>query len=124
MGLLVVGPCGGTLKAAAATMRFRRFIGFSLYTKTGCNAVMIYGGGVLRKRKFVWIAAACGAIGGLAASAPMAMVILNAASAPPGRLPEGWQLKVNRGTPEITLIGEPTGQVLRFRSRNSSFALE
>ena len=54
----------------------------------------------------------------------MAMVILNAASAPPGRLPEGWQLKVNRGTPDITLIGEPTGQVLRFRSRNSSFALE
>ena len=27
------------------------------------------------------------------------MVILDATSAPPGRLPEGWQLKVNRGSP-------------------------
>jgi hypothetical protein len=63
-------------------------------------------------------------MGAFAASAPMAMVILNATSAPPGRLPEGWQLKVNRGVPDITLIGEPAGQVLRFKSRKSSFALE
>jgi hypothetical protein len=54
----------------------------------------------------------------------MALVILNATSAPAGRLPDGWQLKVNRGTPDITLIGEPQGQVLRFNSRKSSFALE
>jgi hypothetical protein len=59
-----------------------------------------------------------------AASSPMALVILNATSAPAGRLPDGWQLKVNRGTPDITLIGEPKGQVLRFKSRKSSFALE
>src|SRR5437016_13710974 len=54
----------------------------------------------------------------------MAMVILNATSAQPGRLPDGWQLKVNRGTPDITLIGEPSGHVLRFKSHKSSFALE
>ena len=54
----------------------------------------------------------------------MAMVILNATSAQPGRLPDGWQLKVNRGTPDVTLIGEPTGHVLRFKSHKSSFALE
>jgi len=54
----------------------------------------------------------------------MALVILNATAAAPGRLPEGWQLKVNRGAPDITLIGEPSGQVLRFKSRKSSFALE
>ncbi len=54
----------------------------------------------------------------------MAMVILNATSAQPGRLPDGWQLKVNRGTPDITLIGEPSGHVLRFKSYKSSFALE
>lgn len=54
----------------------------------------------------------------------MALVILNATSAPPGRLPAGWQLKVNRGTPDITLISEPSGQVLRFKSHKSSFALE
>jgi hypothetical protein len=54
----------------------------------------------------------------------MALVILNATAAMPGRLPEGWQLKVNRGTPDITLIGESSGRVLRFKSRKSSFALE
>jgi hypothetical protein len=54
----------------------------------------------------------------------MAMVILNATSAKPGRLPDGWQLRVNRGAPDITLIGEPSGRVLRFKSNKSSFALE
>ena len=54
----------------------------------------------------------------------MALVILNATAALPGRLPEGWQLKVNRGTPDITLIGDTTGRVLRFKSHKSSFALE
>jgi hypothetical protein len=78
--------------------------------------------GVLRKRKFLW-GAACAAIGAFA-STPMALVILNATSAAPGRLPAGWQLKVNRGTPDITLIGEPGGQALRFKSRKSSFARE
>lgn len=51
-------------------------------------------------------------------------MILNATSASPGRLPEGRQLKVNRGTPDVTLIGEPHGQVLRLKSRQSSFSLE
>jgi hypothetical protein len=77
----------------------------------------------LKNRKFLWVAA-CAAIGVCAASTPMALVILNATSAAPGHLPEGWQLKVNRGTPDITLIGEPSGRVLRFKSRKSSFALE
>jgi len=77
----------------------------------------------LSNRKFL-SGAACSAIGAFAASTPMAIVILNATSASPGRLPKGWQLKVNRGTPDITFIGEPSGQVLRFKSRKSSFALE
>src|SRR5216684_8437309 len=81
-------------------------------------------GGFLRKGTFIRVAALAATIGALAASAPMAMVILNTTSAAPGRLPEGWQLKVNRGAPDITLIGEPSGQVLRFKSRKSSFALE
>ena len=59
-----------------------------------------------------------------AASAPIALVILDAAAAPPGRLPDGWQLKVNRGAPDVTVIGEPSSRVLRFKSHNSSFALE
>jgi len=60
----------------------------------------------------------------MAASAPMALVILNTTTVPPGRLPEGWQLKVNRGTPDIATIGDSNSRVLRFKSRQSSFALE
>ena len=52
------------------------------------------------------------------------MVILDATAAPVGRLPDGWQLKVNRGTADVTVIGEPNTRVLRFKSRKSSFALE
>ena len=60
----------------------------------------------------------------LTASAPMALVVLNATAAPPGRLPDGWQLKVNRGTPELATIGDGDSRVLRFSSHKSSFALE
>jgi hypothetical protein len=59
-----------------------------------------------------------------AASAPLALVVLDTTSGPPGHLPDGWQLKVNRGTPEIHFIGEASSRVLRFKSRKSSFALE
>lgn len=80
-------------------------------------------GGLLRNHGYLW-GAMCVAAVGCTATAPMALVILNATSAPPGRLPEGWQLKVNRGTPDITVIGEPNSRFLRFKSRKSSFALE
>ena len=54
----------------------------------------------------------------------MALVILDATAAPPGRLPDGWQLKVNHGTPDVTVTGESSNRVLRFKSQKSSFALE
>jgi hypothetical protein len=60
----------------------------------------------------------------LTATTPMALVVLNATAAAPGRLPDGWQVKVNRGAPDIAYIGEGNSRVLRFRSRKSSFALE
>jgi hypothetical protein len=78
----------------------------------------------LLNRKGVQILLALLAIAIVVASAPMALVILNPTSATPGRLPEGWQLKVNRGTPDLTVIGEGKDRVLRFKSRKSSFALE
>src|SRR5215813_925799 len=80
-------------------------------------------GGLLKNRKILW-GVVCAAIGAFAASPPMAMVILNATSAAPGRLPDGWQVRVVRGMPDIRLIGEPNGQALRFKSLKSSFALE
>ncbi len=68
--------------------------------------------------------ASLAALSVVAASAPMAMVVLNPTSAPPGRLPDGWQLKVNRGAADLTVIGDGANRVLRFKSQNSSFALE
>jgi hypothetical protein len=59
-----------------------------------------------------------------APNAPMALVILNPTSASPGRLPDGWDLKVHHGSPDLTLIGEGNNRVLRLKSRKSSFALE
>jgi hypothetical protein len=70
------------------------------------------------------MAAGVAAVVALTATAPMALVVLNAATAPPGRLPDGWQIKVNRGAPDIAYIGEGNSRVLRFKSRKSSFALE
>jgi hypothetical protein len=67
---------------------------------------------------------ALAAISVAAPTAPMALVILNPTSASPGRLPDGWQVKVNRGTADLTVIGEGNGRVLRFKSRKSSFGLE
>ena len=60
----------------------------------------------------------------LAASAPMAILVLDTSTAPHDRLPDGWRLKVNRGTADITVIEEPNSKVLRFKSRKSSFGLE
>jgi hypothetical protein len=54
----------------------------------------------------------------------MALVILNPMSATPGRLPDGWDLKVHHGSPDLTVIGEGNSRVLRFKSRNSSFGIE
>src|SRR5438552_18912707 len=81
-------------------------------------------GGALGKiaRRWTIICVATAALA--AASAPLAMVILDTTSAPPGHLPDGWQLKVNRGTPDLQVIGEASSRVLRLKSRKSSFALE
>ncbi|MDR3698328.1 MAG: DUF3047 domain-containing protein [Candidatus Sulfopaludibacter sp.] len=54
---------------------------------------------------------------------PMALVMLNP-SAAPERVPAGWQLKVNRGVPDVTVISQGESRVLRFRSNKSSFAIE
>jgi len=41
-----------------------------------------------------------------------------------GSLPEGWSLKTLKGQADVALVADEPGAVLRFRSRNSSFALE
>lgn len=79
------------------------------------------GDGTLRLRTGILLRAAVAALAG---AAPMALVILSPTSETPGRVPEGWQLKVNRGTADLTVIGQGEDRVLRFKSRKSSFALE
>jgi hypothetical protein len=61
---------------------------------------------------------------GYVASAPMALVMLNPSAVAPERLPAGWQLKVNRGNSDLTVIAEGDSRVLRFKSSKSSVAIE
>jgi hypothetical protein len=82
------------------------------------------GGGLLKSRNWVGIMGALAVIGVAAATVPMALVVLNPTSAGPGRLPEGWQLKVHRGSPDLAVIGEGNSRVLRFKSHKSSFGIE
>ena len=59
-----------------------------------------------------------------AASAPAALVILNSVHVRAGEAPDGWTLKANRGTPDVSAIEDAGGKVIRLKSHKSSFALE
>jgi hypothetical protein len=59
-----------------------------------------------------------------AASAPMALVVLNPTASTPGHVPEGWELKVHHGAPDLSVIGDGDARVLRLKSSKSSFGLE
>jgi hypothetical protein len=59
-----------------------------------------------------------------AASIPLGLVVFASHAAQPGRLPDGWQLHIVRGAPDVTVTTDSRGNVLRLRSRSSSFALE
>jgi hypothetical protein len=60
----------------------------------------------------------------VASTAQMAFVVLNTLNWQPGRLPDGWQVKVNRGTPEIATVKEGNDNYLDLKSHNSSYGLE
>jgi hypothetical protein len=60
-------------------------------------------------------------------TSPPALVVLDTGHAQPAgksQIPSGWQLKVNTGSPDITLSAQEDQVALRFRSMKSSFALE
>ena len=57
-------------------------------------------------------------------AAPLSLILLNTGPAHSGRLPDGWTLKVLRGAPDVAAIEGDSGQVLRLKSRNSSFGVE
>lgn len=57
-------------------------------------------------------------------STPLAFLVFDTHLAEPGRLPDGWHLRANRGTPEVSVIHDGQENVLHLHSRASSFALE
>jgi hypothetical protein len=59
-----------------------------------------------------------------ARTSQLALIVLNAESWGSGRLPSGWQIKVNHGKPDVAQVPGERGLALRLRSRRASFALE
>jgi hypothetical protein len=51
-------------------------------------------------------------------------MLLNLPHPPAGNLPDGWNVKVNHGMPEISTGSGEDGAYLRLRSHKSSYALE
>lgn len=72
----------------------------------------------------------CGAIFALKApvgwalDAPLALVVLDPDKTPLGKLPDGWELKVNSGLPDVLTTVDGESHVLEFKSVKSSFSLE
>jgi hypothetical protein len=54
----------------------------------------------------------------------LAFVVLDTTKAPAGHLPDGWQLKVNSGRPDVSTAKDGDDPVLHFKSAKSSFSLE
>jgi len=61
---------------------------------------------------------------GPAHSSQLAVIVLNTVNWGGGRLPSDWQIKVNRGKPDISVCTDGNGSCLHLKSVNSSFALE
>jgi hypothetical protein len=54
----------------------------------------------------------------------LGMVVFDSRVARAGSVPEGWRIRVNRGSPDIHVVNDSQGSVLRLKSRGASFALE
>jgi hypothetical protein len=54
----------------------------------------------------------------------LAFVVLDNAKTPTGKIPQGWELKVNSGQPDVVTTTDDELPVLRFKSVKSSFSLE
>lgn len=75
-------------------------------------------------KRLVWLCASA-VFASLALTAQISMIVLSTQSWRSGSaLPEGWQVKVNRGTPDFSAAKDEDGNYLHLKSRRSSFALE
>lgn len=55
---------------------------------------------------------------------PLALVVLDTARPPAGRFPDGWELKVKSGQPDVSTTKDGNAVALHFKSVKSSFSLE
>lgn len=60
----------------------------------------------------------------LAGTAQISFIVLNTINWQPGHLPDGWQVKVSRGTPQIATVREGNRYYLDLKSHDSSYGLE
>lgn len=60
----------------------------------------------------------------LVKSAPLALFVFDTSVAHPGRLPDGWRVKVVAGTPDVSIVNDGQAAVLHLKSRSSSYGLE
>lgn len=60
----------------------------------------------------------------LAGTTQTALIVLNPLNWQPGHLPDGWQVKVNRGMPRIATVKEGNSNYLDLKSHDSSYGLE
>jgi len=60
----------------------------------------------------------------LAGAAQISFIVLSTLNWQPGRLPDGWQVKINHGAPEIATVKEGNANFLKLQSHNSSYGLE
>jgi hypothetical protein len=58
------------------------------------------------------------------AISPPALVVLDTAKPPAGHVPDGWELKVKSGQPDVSTTTDGDAVVLHFKSVKSSFSLE
>ena len=74
-------------------------------------------------RRFVALCAAL-IFGSLGLTAQFSVIVLDTQSWRAGNLPDGWQVKVNRGTPDISEARDADGSYLHLKSHRSSFGVE
>src|ERR1700761_3414996 len=79
-------------------------------------------------RGYLKILLLLGAIGAFmfqsAQTSPLAFVVLDRASLNTGKIPPGWQIKVNHGHPDVSVCSDIEGPCLHMRSVKASFGLE
>jgi hypothetical protein len=75
-------------------------------------------------RRFVFASAGVFLAFLLLKAAPLVFLVFDTKVAQPGHLPDGWRVKVIRGTPEANVVADAQGRALRLKSRSSSYSLE